>query len=105
MSCAVDVRAAVGIALADMELHQALARLTVPALVMTGAQDRLTPPSHARRMSGELPRLYRLIELPETGHMGPLERPAEVADALRALARATDSPAFSANQGDLARSV
>lgn len=88
VSCGTDVRAAVGLALADMELHQALARLTVPTLVMTGAQDRLTPPSHARRMTGELPQLYRLVELPETGHMGPLERPAEVADALRELARA-----------------
>jgi pimeloyl-ACP methyl ester carboxylesterase len=91
VSCAADVRAAVGIALADMELHPALARLTVPALVMTGAQDRLTPPSHARRMAGELPRLHRLIELPETGHMGPLERPAEIAEALRELAGATES--------------
>lgn len=91
VSCAADVRAAVGIALADMELHHALARLTVPALVMSGAQDRLTPPAHARRMAGELPRLHRLIELPDTGHMGPLERPAEVADALRELARATDA--------------
>jgi pimeloyl-ACP methyl ester carboxylesterase len=105
VSCAADVRAAVGIALADMELHQALARLTVPALVMTGERDRLTPPSHARRMSGELPQLYRLIELPETGHMGPLERPGEVADALRELARATDSPALSPDRGDLAQSV
>jgi pimeloyl-ACP methyl ester carboxylesterase len=91
VSCAADVRAAVGIALADMELHHALARLTVPALVMTGAQDRLTPPSHARRMAGELPVLHRLIELPETGHMGPLERPAEVAEALRELSCATES--------------
>jgi pimeloyl-ACP methyl ester carboxylesterase len=90
VSCATDVRAAVGLALVDMELHQALRRLTVPALVMSGAQDRLTPPSHARRMAHELPELYRLIELGETGHMGPLERPAEVAQALRELARATE---------------
>jgi len=88
VSCAADVRAAVGMALADMELHQALARLSGPALVMTRAQDRLTPPSHARRMASELPQLYRLVELPETGHMGPLERPSEVANALRDLARA-----------------
>jgi pimeloyl-ACP methyl ester carboxylesterase len=95
VSCAAVVRAAVGIALADMELRHALARLTVPALVMTGAQDRLTPPSHARRMAGELPVLHRLIELPETGHMGPLERPAEVAEALRELSSATESLALS----------
>jgi pimeloyl-ACP methyl ester carboxylesterase len=86
-------------------LHQALSRLTVPALVVSGERDRLTPPSHARRMSRELPRLHRLIELPDTGHMDPLERPAEVADAMRELARATDLPAFSADRGDLARSV
>jgi pimeloyl-ACP methyl ester carboxylesterase len=90
VSCAPEVRAAVGLALADMDLHHALARLTVPTLVMAGAEDRLTPPSHARRITSELPQLHRLIEMPKTGHMGPLERPAEIADALRELARATD---------------
>jgi pimeloyl-ACP methyl ester carboxylesterase len=35
-----------------------------------------------------------LIELPETGHMGPLERPAEVAQALRELSFATESVAM-----------
>lgn len=89
VSCSPSIRAAVGVALAEMELHHTLKRLTVPTLVMDGAQDRLTPPSHARRVAGELPSLYRLVELADTGHMGPLERPAEVADALRELARAT----------------
>ena len=100
-SCATDVRAAVGLALADMELHRALARLTVPTLVMTGAQDRLTPPSHARHIAEELPQLYRVIELPATGHMGPLERPAEVADALRELAGETGPADSSPNHADL----
>jgi pimeloyl-ACP methyl ester carboxylesterase len=81
-----DVRAAVGLAMADMDLDHALARLTVPTLVMAGAGDRLTPPAHARRIAEELPHLTRLIVLPATGHMGPLERPAEVSDALRELA-------------------
>jgi pimeloyl-ACP methyl ester carboxylesterase len=81
-----DVRAAVGLAMADMDLDHALARLTVPTLVMAGANDRLTPPAHARRIADELPHMTRLIELPATGHMGPLERPAEVSDALRELA-------------------
>jgi pimeloyl-ACP methyl ester carboxylesterase len=90
VSCARDVRAAVGLALSDMELHHALSRLTVPTLVMDGSDDRLTPPSHARRVAGDIPQLHRLIELPDTGHMGPLERPAEVADALRELALATE---------------
>lgn len=89
-SCVPRVRAGVGLALTDMELHHALPRLTMPTLVMDGAADRLTPPAHARRIAAELPEPYRLIELPDTGHMGPLERPAEVADALRELAQATE---------------
>jgi pimeloyl-ACP methyl ester carboxylesterase len=86
IACTPDVRAAAGLAMADMELHHALARLTVPTLVMAGSKDRLTPPAHARRVAEELPQLAELIELPETGHMGPLERPKEVSGALRALA-------------------
>ncbi len=86
VACPADVRAAVGLAMADMELHHALARLTLPTLVMAGADDRLTPPAHARRVAQELPRQAELIELPETGHMGPLERPKEVSAALRQLA-------------------
>ncbi len=83
-----EVRAAIGLAMADMDLHHALARLTIPTLVMAGERDRLTPPVHARRIAGEIPNLTQLIELPDTGHMGPLERPHEVASALAELARA-----------------
>ena len=86
VSCPPDVRAACGIAMSDMELHHALPRLTVPTLVMAGGRDRLTPPSHARRIAGMLPALTELIELPETGHMGPLERPHAFSEALRELA-------------------
>ncbi len=88
VDCAPEVRAAVGLAMADMDLHHALTRLTVPTLVMAGENDRLTPPSHARRIASELPQLYELVELPDTGHMGPLERPDAVARALRDLSRA-----------------
>jgi pimeloyl-ACP methyl ester carboxylesterase len=87
-ACRPSVRAAAGLAMADMDLHHALARLTVPTLVLAGARDRLTPASHARRIASELPNLTELIELPDTGHMGPLERPQEVAAALAQLARA-----------------
>jgi pimeloyl-ACP methyl ester carboxylesterase len=69
----------------DMDLYHVLPRLTVPTLVMAGEDDRLTPPTHARRIAEELPELFELVVLPETGHMGPLERPDEVCDALRRL--------------------
>ncbi len=84
-----DVRAATGVALSAMDLWHAVANLTVPTLVIAGENDRLTPPAHARRIAEELPDPVGLIELPETGHMGPLERPREIADALRALVRDT----------------
>lgn len=69
----------------DMDLHHVLPRLTIPTLVMAGEDDKLTPPSHARRIAEELPDLFELVVLPDTGHMGPLERPDEVSDALRRL--------------------
>ena len=81
-----DVRADVGIALSELELYEALPRLTVPTLVLAGENDRLTPPSHARRIAEMLPQLEQLVILPRTGHMGPLERPAEVCSALVELA-------------------
>ena len=77
-----DARAKTGIAMSGMELHDALPRLTVPTIVIAGAEDRLTPPSHARRIAGELPQLRRLTIMPDTGHMTPLERPDEVTRAL-----------------------
>jgi pimeloyl-ACP methyl ester carboxylesterase len=86
IACPPDVRADVGIALSELELHDALPRLTLPTVVLAGADDRLTPPSHARRIARELPQLRKLIVLPETGHMSPLERPREVSDVLLELA-------------------
>jgi pimeloyl-ACP methyl ester carboxylesterase len=86
-----DVRASVGIALSELELYDALPRLTIPTVVIAGEDDRLTPPSHARRIAEHLPQLTRLIVLPDTGHMAPLERHREVVDVLRGLAERTAS--------------
>ncbi len=81
-----DARASVGIAMSAMDLRDALRSLTVPTLLIAGGDDRLTPPSHARRIAEMLPRLERLIVLPDTGHMTPLERPAELSRAIAELA-------------------
>ena len=85
-------RADVGIAISGIELYHALQRLTVPTVVVAGENDRLTPPSHARRIAQELPQLERLIILPQTGHMGPLERPDEINQALLELANRASQP-------------
>jgi pimeloyl-ACP methyl ester carboxylesterase len=86
IACPPDVRANVGIALSELELHDALPRLTVPTIVIAGEKDRLTPPGHARRIAEMLPALERLTVLEDTGHMAPLERPDAVNDALFGLA-------------------
>jgi pimeloyl-ACP methyl ester carboxylesterase len=81
-----DARAQTGIALSEVELYDALPNLTVPTIVIAGENDRLTPPSHARRTAEMLPQLEGLTVLPRTGHMGPLERHREVTELLAQLA-------------------
>jgi pimeloyl-ACP methyl ester carboxylesterase len=89
LACPPDVRAACARAMLEMDLWEAVALLTVPTLVLDGAADRLTPPAHSRRIAKALPQLAELIELPQTGHMAPLERPDDVARALAELAART----------------
>ncbi len=80
-----NVRSASGLALSDLHLGAALAKLTVPTLVIAGDRDRLTPPAHSRRIAEALPSLDHLLVLERTGHMAPLERPGEVAEAIADL--------------------
>lgn len=89
IACPPDVRAAVGLAMADMDLEHALAKLTVPTLVIAGDRDRLTPQLHADRIAQALPQPAGLVILSETGHMAPLERPRELTAALRELVLST----------------
>jgi pimeloyl-ACP methyl ester carboxylesterase len=89
VDCPSDVRAATGVALSEMDLWHAVASLTVPTLVVAGERDRLTPPTHARRIADELPDPAGLVVLPGTGHMLPLERPRELCDAVTRLIRET----------------
>jgi pimeloyl-ACP methyl ester carboxylesterase len=85
MSTDAGVRGAVGITLSDLDVLQAAARITVPTIVIAGDSDRLTPAVHAERIARALPSLAGLTILDRTGHMSPLERPDEVASALRTL--------------------
>jgi pimeloyl-ACP methyl ester carboxylesterase len=84
-----------------MDLLHALERLVVPTVVIAGERDRLTPPSHARRIAEMLPDSAGLIVLENTGHMGPLERPREISDAIAALgARASGASTASVAAGE-----
>jgi pimeloyl-ACP methyl ester carboxylesterase len=86
LDCHPTVRAGFGRELSRLDLGHAVERLTVPTLVIASERDRLTPPRHAERLAETLPRLERLVRLPEVGHMAPIEAPSEVGGALRALA-------------------
>jgi pimeloyl-ACP methyl ester carboxylesterase len=57
----------------------------VPAIVICGDRDRLTPIWHARRMAAALPHSLGLVTVPGAGHMTPVEAPRAAAEAVRRL--------------------
>ncbi|RKT57247.1 alpha/beta fold hydrolase [Saccharothrix australiensis] len=58
-----------------------LAAVDVPALVLVGAEDALTPPAVARELADVVPR-GEYAELPGVGHLTPLEAPKAFAAAV-----------------------
>lgn len=58
----------------------------MPAEIVVGTADRLTPPEHARALAAALPDCVGLTELPGVGHMTPVEAPDLVTGKIRALA-------------------
>lgn len=58
-----------------------LAEASVPALVVVGEQDSLTPPGDARAMEAVLPDA-ELVVVPGAGHLTPLEAPEAVSSAI-----------------------
>jgi 3-oxoadipate enol-lactonase len=69
---------------ARADSRETLPTIAVPALVLVGAEDVLTPPSEAALLSAAIPRA-RLDVIPEAGHLANLESPAAVNAALQAF--------------------
>jgi pimeloyl-ACP methyl ester carboxylesterase len=86
LECRREVRSGCGRTLAALDLHDAVEHVDVPAVVLAGTRDRLTPPVHAKKVAADLPALLRYVEVEGSGHMTPLERPGEVNDLLAELA-------------------
>jgi pimeloyl-ACP methyl ester carboxylesterase len=69
-----------------MDFQHALPRITVPALVAVGDQDRVTPPAVAVELAAALPE-GRLFIVEGAGHIAMLERPERLNPELRSFAR------------------
>lgn len=70
-------------ALADRpDSTETLKSVSVPVLILVGAEDGLTPPSVAQAMQENLPKSHYAI-IPDAGHLSPLEQPESVNSALR----------------------
>jgi pimeloyl-[acyl-carrier protein] methyl ester esterase len=63
------------------DLRDALGEIAVPALVISGGNDRLTPPEAGRRLAEALPR-GRFALVAGAAHAPFLSRPAEFLDHL-----------------------
>ena len=59
-----------------------LSEIDVPALVICGQHDGISPPAEMRQFAAQLPNA-RFVEIADAGHMSPLEQPQAVNAAIR----------------------
>lgn len=81
----VEAYAAACAMLGTLDLRRQLPRIEAPTIVLVGAEDGATPPAMARQIT-DLIAGAELRVLDGARHLTPLERPADIAAALRALA-------------------
>ncbi len=67
----------------EVTVHEQLARIRVPALLLHGELDSISPPAESKRLAAELPRATLRL-LPGLGHVPMLSAPALVAQAIDA---------------------
>jgi 3-oxoadipate enol-lactonase len=72
-----------------------IGRITVPALVVVGADDRATPPAQAERIAALIPGA-RLRVVADCGHSSTLEQPAAISGLLAEFLGAVDQAAVGA---------
>ncbi|MGH7530473.1 MAG: alpha/beta fold hydrolase [Gemmatimonadales bacterium] len=64
-----------------------LPTIRVPALVVAGSDDQITPASGMRALAARIP-AARFVEIADAGHLTPLEQPARLNEALREFLKA-----------------
>jgi 3-oxoadipate enol-lactonase len=70
------------LAIARHDTLPRLHRIRAPTLILTGTADKLVPPANSEVLARSIPGA-RLLELPDAGHVFPLERERETVSALR----------------------
>tara|TARA_E500000318_G_scaffold86407_1_gene82856 strand:+ start:12482 stop:13276 length:795 start_codon:yes stop_codon:yes gene_type:complete len=68
-------------AIRDADLTEATLSLTVPTLVLCGAEDGATPPTLVKAMADAM-KNASYVEVPNAGHIPSLEQPDFLADAM-----------------------
>jgi pimeloyl-ACP methyl ester carboxylesterase len=71
-----------------LEAAEALPGFDRPALVVWASEDRVMPPEHGRRLAELLPQ-GRLVEIPDSYTLIPLDQPGLLAGAVREFTRQT----------------
>jgi 3-oxoadipate enol-lactonase len=64
------------------DVREYLPGYSIPALVLVGAEDAISPPTEMREIAQALPDA-KFVEIPGAGHMTTLENPDAVNAALR----------------------
>ena len=90
MMAATPVAGMIGALAAMRDRHDSTGLLPtlagLPTLVLVGEEDVLAPPDAARRMATLIPGA-RLVVIPGTGHLPPVERPSETTAEIREFLR------------------
>jgi len=89
------------VSMASFDERKRIALVARPTLIVQGMNDAVVDASHARILRQSIPGAQIRI-LAETGHLAPVERPKEVAEAILAFVRSVESGASSARPGGTA---
>jgi pimeloyl-ACP methyl ester carboxylesterase len=65
----------------QFDVMDRLTKIRAPALVLCGADDRMTPPRYSETLASSIKRA-QLVLVPDAGHMVMIEKPKVVADEL-----------------------
>ena len=70
--------------LGNTKLEKRLGLIAAPTLIVWGADDRVLPPSYARKFTAGINGSARIETVPSAGHLAYLDAPQAVAAAIRA---------------------